>query len=441
VTRLLSFDGTQAVDGTLATPERAGDLLAILDRETPCAIRGSGLSYCMASGGDGVTSVATKHFDRILAFDRTRRLVTVEAGMSIGALLDFALTKDCSFPVLPGYPTITVGGCVAFNVHGKTQHNVGHFFDHVAAVTLVHPDHGEMRCDREIRPELFELTIGGMGLTGYIADVTLRLQPLRHDRVARIAHPVSNVWEAVELMEALAANGSGLYSWNDLNARKSAFGRGFVYEERFVDGERRRRRPAGPARPGARPRLERRRAPIAAYTNVTSAAINGVYRLRDRVRPTRVTSVLDAAFPIVGHEIYFRLFGPPGFLEYQMVIPSDAWPTASLEIQRAVETAGVPVTLGSCKLFRGTQRHLWFAGDGVCLAIDVPNGSGGRSFFATLDAIAIAHNAPVNLSKDSRIAASTVEAIFPAYAEFASALECFDRKRRFDSALRRRIGV
>jgi hypothetical protein len=84
---------------------------------------------------------------------------------------------------------------------------------------------------------------------------------------------------------------------------------------------------------------------------------------------------------------------------------------------------------------------LWFRGDGVCLAIDVAAGERANRLFTQLDRVALDHDALVNLSKDSRLDAGIVGRLYPAYEEFCQGLGEHDPKRRFDSMLRRRIGV
>jgi decaprenylphospho-beta-D-ribofuranose 2-oxidase len=433
---LVSFDGTEACRGVLVQPGRYRDLRALLEGPGPFATRGAGLSYCQASAGVGVTTISTRSFDRFLAFDAKRLQVMVEPGVTVGALVRFAVDRGAWFPVLPGHPAITVGGCVAFNVHGKSQHDVGCFADHVAALTLLHPDRGELVCTPNDNAGLFELTLGGMGLTGYIGTITLRLRPLPGRAVRRTARPVANLSEAAELMQSLAdsADGAGtLYSWNDLNQRGARFGRGIVYAESFE--------PVGPRPRGRYRRLApgHRPGPQVAGLRVASRMLNAGYGTRERLGSTRVRSVEDAAFPINGNEAYYRLFGRRGFREYQVLIPGDAWAAGSREIQRLLAGADLPVTLGSLKLFRGDGRLLRFTGDGVCLAMDVPAGAAADRLFGRLDRVAVDHGGLVNLSKDSRVVGETVRALYPGYHEFCERLCDHDPKRRFDSMLRHRI--
>ena len=435
---MVSFDGTETCRRAVESPERYRELRERLGRPGPHAVRGAGLSYALASAGDGAATISTRHFDRFLAHDPGRRQVTVEPGVTVGALVRWAVAHGTHFPVLPGHPSITVGGCAGFNVHGKSQHDVGVFSDHVVGLTLIHPDHGELDCSRERNAALFDLTLGGMGLTGYIASLTLQLQPLPGPAVARTVHRVRDLVEAAEVMGSLAGGaheGDALYSWHDLNRRGRGFGRGLVFVERFVDDDRPTRttyRRLAPA--------PRRGLPLAGSRSVVSA-VNLGFRARERLRPAGVRSVEDAAFPINGSEVYYRLFGRPGFREYQLIAPAAAWPEVAHEVERLVRESDVPVTLGSLKLFAGEPHLLWFRADGVCLALDVPEGEGARRLFAALDELAVRHGCLVNLSKDSRVGAEVVRSVYPGYDEFRQRLHEFDPHRRFDTMLRRRIGV
>jgi decaprenylphospho-beta-D-ribofuranose 2-oxidase len=432
---LVSFDGTEVCQGSVAVPDRYRDLRALLAGPGPFAVRGAGLSYCQASAADGATTISTRSFNRFLAFDPVRMHVTVEPGVTVGDLVRFAVARGAWFPVLPGHPAITVGGCVGFNVHGKSQHDVGCFSDHVVSLSLLHPDHGELVCSPHDNPETFELTLGGMGLTGYIAVVTLQLQPLAGRSIRRIAHRVGTLTEAAELMRSLANSGGTSYSWHDLNLGGDRLGRGLVYIESFDDAAPASRVSYRALAPG------RRRGPPFAGTRAVTRMVNAGYATRERLRPHQVRSVEDAAFPINGNEAYYRLFGRRGFREYQVLVPTDAWAAAAREVRRLVAAADVPVTLGSLKLFRGEPRLLWFRGEGVCLAIDVPAGERAHGLFAQLDRMALEHGALVNLSKDSRVDATTVRTLYPGYDNFRERLNDYDPKRRLDSMLRRRLDV
>lgn len=434
---IVSFDGTERCDAPTFEPSDRDDLVRMITEFPKFSVRGSGLSYCQAGAAEAVPALSTSRMRRILAFDADAGTVRLEAGCTIGELLHHIVARGFWFPVLPGHPQITVGGCVAFNTHGKTQHDIGQFSDHVVSLNLYHPDHGEVSCGPDERPDLFALTVGGMGLTGWILDVTLRVEKMRGPSIRRRAIPVENFVHAVETMETSEREGVHLYSWNDAMRRGDDFGSGIVFEESFVDvaatatSRYRRLSAAG------RGRL----VPLPLWNRPTARIVNRAYRFVESRRGERTMAALDAAFPINGKEGYFHAFGRRGFHEYQIIVPRAAWAETIDAVRSAAAETRACITLASLKLFSGQGRHLWFRGDGVCLTLDGPAGAPTDDLFAKLDHVAVELGAPVNLSKDSRLDRDAAAAIFPGYDQFRRELDRHDPARRVDSELRRRIGV
>ncbi len=437
---LVSFDGTEHCWTRLVVPTRRRMLEHLLEEPGPVAIRGSGLSYPNAATIDGGTTVSTSAFDRFLEFDPVQGTVRVEAGVTVGALLRFVVERGYWFPVLPGHPQISVGGLVACNAHGKTQHDIGNMFDHVVGLTLVHPDHGLIECDSMNAVDVLDLTVGGLGLTGWIADVTLRLTPLAGHAICQRVHRVRDYEEAVSVMRSLDRPGTSIYSWNDANRSGRGFGRGVVFEETFTTagndaiGDPSRYRSLTADRRGVL-------VPVPVWGRFTTSVANRAYRLLNSLQAERTFPTLDAAFPMNGREGYFHLFGRLGFREYQLILPADGFTEATGRVRAAIERTGACVTLSSLKLFAGDTHLLWFRGDGVCLTVDGPATPATEQLFSELDRLAVDYLAPVNLAKDSRLSRDTVAAVFPEYEVFRERLRNFDPDRRFRTDLSRRIDV
>ncbi|HKO93596.1 MAG TPA: FAD-binding oxidoreductase [Polyangiaceae bacterium] len=429
---LRSFDGTERTRGSRVRPERRHDLHDAVATGGPFIARGAGLSYCAASMGDGVTSIDMSRLDRVLAFDSERGEITVEPGISIGALTELLGRRGRWLAPLPGYPTISVGGCVAFDVHGKSQFHSGNFGEWVTRLTLVHPAHGEITCSREQQRDVFDLTVGGMGLTGVINSVTLKTVPLPGDALEVESVAVRDVHEAVALMQQSAGSVDCIYSWHNLQ-RSSGFGPGVVFRERFVS--------ARAAKRGRAFLPLWARAPVGFWTRPSAALALGAYGALQRDGRKRVLSLGQALFPIQGLELYYFAFGPQGLREYQLIVPEPRWPAFVDDLQALLASARLPITLASLKLFKGERRFLRFNGTGICLALDVPAAPAAQGFFAALDELALEHEASVNIAKDSRIDAETCRRLFPEYAAFQSGLQAYDPARLCQSRLRERIGV
>jgi decaprenylphospho-beta-D-ribofuranose 2-oxidase len=435
--RLTSFDGTESVDGDLVRPDRYRHLFAALSAPGPVIPRGAGLSYCGAAAGSGVRSVSGLRFNRILAFDGVTGHVDVEAGIRLGELFRFTTPRGWILPVLPGHPSITVGGCVGCNVHGKNHHRDGNFVNAVEALTLFHPDHGELTCSRSERPALFFLTVGGFGLTGFLTSVTLRLRRLAGPAVRIRKRRAADLCAAAELLDE-DRNAELLYSWHDVNRRGRSFGAGYVYAGTSVPAEECadefRYRELAPEGRGAWPAG-------ALGGRATRAAVR-VYGWSQRLaRGERLVPLAAATFPLSGKETYFHLFGRTGFREYQVLVPNDRWRSFAGRLAAVIDRHDVPVGLASLKLFRGRPEGLNFDGSGVCLALDAPANERSARLFGDLDHLTEEVGGRVNVAKDSRLAAPLVRRLFPEYDAFTTALRAHDPKCRFTSALRRRLDV
>ena len=75
-----------------------------------------------------------------------------------------------------GADRLTLGGALAANIHGRGL-RLPPIVGDVEAFTLIGPDGLARPCSRDENADLFRLAIGGYGLFGVIAEVTLRLMP------------------------------------------------------------------------------------------------------------------------------------------------------------------------------------------------------------------------------------------------------------------------
>ena len=140
-------------------PDRYRELFS-LTAAKPLIGRGAGVSYVAASFGAGATSIGMRRFNRILAFNEAERWIEIEAGITLGRLYEFLTGRGLCLPVQPGHPQITIGGCIAGNIHGKNQFREGLFGDHVRSLRLFHPSRGLLDLAPEQDAGLFELTVG-----------------------------------------------------------------------------------------------------------------------------------------------------------------------------------------------------------------------------------------------------------------------------------------
>jgi FAD/FMN-containing dehydrogenase len=119
------------------------------------------------------------------SFDRECGLVTADAGIQWPQLIAAYLAQQPESDGRPhwgirqkqtGADRLTLGGALSANIHGRGLRSPPLVND-VEAFTLIDATGEVRRCSRLENTELFRLAIGGYGLFGLIADVTLRLMP------------------------------------------------------------------------------------------------------------------------------------------------------------------------------------------------------------------------------------------------------------------------
>jgi decaprenylphospho-beta-D-ribofuranose 2-oxidase len=432
-TDFVSFDGSIRISTTHQRPDRYRHLDGIVERIL--IARGGGYSYSAASFGANSCALEMTAFDRLLMFDPAKSVLRVEAGARIIDVIKWAARHGLQVPVIPGYPLITVGGCIAADVHGKNPWRDGTFSDWVRAITIFHPDKGYMSVSPESDLTLFETTCGGYGLTGAIIDATLELTSLPGTNVDLFSRPVQNLSEAVDRLTE--SSDDFCYSWHDATPGRN-FGRGLVTSGRWAQGER------GAPALRYRPMTARSRAalPMSFWNSLTVSCANALYyRMNGQWRPRRRVNFLDAAFPLATNEVYLAGFGRAGMREIQILLDPEHITPFILELEHFTARERQPLVMASIKRFQGRQRSLSPTGTGYLIAFDLLPGRAANRLMTQIDGLMLDMGGQPNLSKDSRIGREVAARSIRNYATFAERLRSYDPSRSFRSELSERIGL
>ncbi len=475
--QFVSFDGGVRCQGMLITPDDPTVLTnrAVLGNPSRLSVppasndsdeasalhtggliaRGAGLSFAAASFGEQITAIETLKLNRISVLDNQKLTVTVEAGVTVGALLDFLLSHGYYLCALPGYPTITIGGCIAADVHGKQQLRDGNFEEQVESFRLHHIDHGTIDVSREMNSELFDLTLGGFGLTGTVSSVTLKVKPVPSLFFDVSVRPIADISELSGLLREKSESSDQLVSWHDLNQIGSRFGSGFLQSARFTESDESSVANTGTITfPIKQPAQQRDSLTLTAngrgnslpplFGRVVTGLMNSFYTHWQTLRVGGLNRlpVQQCYFPDKrSRDLYFHGFGSRGLHEYQVLIPNDRFHDYIEQVQWWLHRNDLPVTMASSKLFGGMRKLLRFNGTGICFAFDFPRCDAASRFLRFLDQLTIETQSLPNIHKDSRLSLKTVEASYTEYSEFKSRLRAFDPKRRYQSELSRRLSL
>ena len=407
--------------------------------------RGLGRSYGDAAQCAGGTVVDTRGLDRVRTIDVDRATASVQAGASLDQLIRRLLPLGLWPLVTPGTRQVSVGGAVASDIHGKNHHRDGSFAEHVGSITLATPGQGVVEVGPDRDPELYWATAGGMGLTGVILEANLRLLPVETSWVRVDTERIGDLDGLMARMVELDAGYRYSVAWIDCLARGRHLGRGVLDlgdHASISDLPRRARRE--PLRPVASTRLQAPPAVPGGLLNRTSiAAFNAAwYAKAPRSRYGHLVEVGSFFHPLDGVGSWNRLYGPRGFVQYQLTVPDGAEDV----LRRAVEafsSSQVASFLAVLKRFGPADPGpLSFPRQGWTLARDLPAASRGLSpLLDRLDEEVAAAGGRIYLSKDSRLRPELLGAMYPRLGEWRRARDRADPQRVLVSDLARRLDL
>ncbi len=390
-----------------------------------------GRSYGDSCLNHGEALLDVAGLDRFMGFDQEHGLLRCEAGVTLAEILDVVAPQGWFLPVLPGTKWVSVGGAIANDIHGKNHHRAGTFGAHVTRFELLRSSGERMLCSPEVHPELFRATIGGLGLTGVILWAELRLV-----RVVGTGIAVEHLrFPDLDAFHDLAAEDPAYeytVAWVDCLARGRRLGRG-VYLRGDHAGQ------PGQARSllaGARFRLPFD-APSRLINRATLGAFNAAYYRRHPRAGRRTTVDHDGFFfPLDAVEDWNRLYGPPGFLQYQCVVPGDRTEALRAILDRVSHGREVP-GLAVLKRFgdAASPGMLSFPRPGFTLAVDLAlRGRSTLDLLDALDVIVRTAGGAVYPAKDARMSGESFRAFFPRWETFTRHVD-----PKFSSSFWRRV--
>jgi FAD/FMN-containing dehydrogenase len=129
------------------------------------------------------TTINLTKLNRVTAYDSAQGHVIADAGIMwpdlIAATHRFDATSGLAWGIRQkqtGADDLTLGGTIACNAHGRGL-AMGPIVDDLESLRVILPTGDLVECSRTTNPDLFRHVVGGYGLFGIVAEVTLRLSP------------------------------------------------------------------------------------------------------------------------------------------------------------------------------------------------------------------------------------------------------------------------
>ena len=212
---------------------------------------GAGHSYTDAALNTGEMVLDLKPMHRILSWDPSLGIMSVEPGVTLLEMIQMAW-KDGWWPATsPSTPEVTVGGSAAMNVNGRNAWKCGPFGAHILSLEMMLASGELSTLSPERDKQLFHAVIGSMGLLGIITSITVQLQSITSGMVSIRRRPAASLAEIFTLFSDEEENSDYLEAWVDGFASGEQLGRGNLTSALMnYEGDLARPRFSSPAAPG-----------------------------------------------------------------------------------------------------------------------------------------------------------------------------------------------
>lgn len=395
--------------------------------------RGLGRSYGDSSlPANAASSVlCTTLADRILVFDETTGLLTGEAGVPLHEIHRLLMPRGWFSPVTPGTQFVTLGGMVASDVHGKNHHKEGCFGEHVTSLRMRLASGEIVNCGPEEQADLFWATVGGMGLTGHILEVTFRMVRIPSPWIFQESRRVPDIESFIAGLKESGPDWPMTMGWIDCVSGGSALGRGILMRGRWAE-------PAeAPARfPAMPPRVTMPFFfPSWALNPLSVRAFNILYYWKHLAREKRgIVSPWGFFYPLDAIHLWNRMYGRRGFTQYQCVLPESAGQGAARRFLELLVKLGGASFLCVIKDCGDEGRGLLsFPKPGISIALDLPLRDWTQRVVNELNAFVIAEGGRIYLTKDTLTLPADFARMEPRLAAFDEARRRFDPERKLRS--------
>jgi FAD/FMN-containing dehydrogenase len=377
----------------------------------------------------------------LLSFDEATGVLRAEAGVSLAQLVRDFGPRGFLPLITPGTKAVTLGGCIANDVHGKAHHAQGSFLESVSSFRVVTADGQTVTASRDENADLFFASFGGMGLLGVITEVTLRLRRVETTYFRQRAIVVRSLDEQLDALEEHDATFPYSVAYVDPLERGASFGRGVL-----TVGDHARLDELPPALRRA-PHFVAGKPKLVVPFELPELTLNP---LTIRVVNQVIQRVLRGAAPVSHAESFFypldaidawnRGYGKRGFIQYQFVVPLERGREALRSLLRTiVESDQLPFLNILKRLGPANAAPLSFPMQGWTFAIDFPVRAGLVELTRRLDAMVADAGGRTYLGKDSYLEAATFRRMWPRLDEWLAVKRRWDPRNLFTSDLARRL--
>ena len=374
-------------------PKNFKEIKKIINNNKNFLVQGNLRSY-----GDNALSgnliISTQNLNKIIKFDEKKGIIEAESGVLLNDLLKIITLKGWFIPVSPGTKYVSLGGMIANNVHGKNTYK-NQIKYYVKKIKLI-SSNKEIICSKNQNQKLFDLTMGGFGLTGAILSVTFKLKKIHSENIEQKIIEFKNFKEFYKISK-INKNFEYSVCWIH-NLDKDSI-KGIYYlgnhskKKSFI-----------------RPEILKQKK-IGILLLIILKIVNSnyyfpkvmkfIYRNYIKIFYKRTCHYNDFFYPQDNIPRYNTIYGKQGFMVSQFLIPEKKFEKILSEISKYFNEKKIFYDFVILKKFKESGKYLNFSGSGYSISFTFVIDNKYHMLKNFLNNIFSKYNLKVDLAKDS----------------------------------------
>ncbi len=423
-----------SISANIFYPQNDLEIIKILKNKKIKKIlcRGNGRSY----GDNNLNSnmILLTKYKKKLKIDKKKKLLDCTSNYTFREISEILIKKGLFFNVTPGSSSVTIGGAISNDVHGKNHHIDGTFTNYLREMTLITPEGKILTCSKKKNKELFEATCGGAGLTGVITSVKIDLLKVKSKNIDVSISTTLNLRDTIKKFKELK-NQKYLVAWMDTINTKN-FGRSIIISGTHSnDNNFNTKRKIMFSLPRIFGKIF--------LNNFFIKIFNNFYFFINKNKKNVKQDYNDFFYPLDKITNWNKFYGSKGFTQIQILIPNK---NNTLLVARKVfsflNKNNIYSYLTTLKEFgKSNSNFLTFPEKGLTITLDIPISKNLINVYPILEKVLLKYKVKIYLAKDSYMSKNFFNKTYHRLNKFLKIKKLIDKNSKFSSIQSRRLGI
>lgn len=413
-------------------PEKNLDVLRIFKKKNNFVIQGNRRSYgdvCL----NNKNVLSTRKMDKIIHFDHKKGIVKIEAGVLLKDLLELIIPHGWFIPTTPGTKYVTIGGMIANNIHGKnTKKNcIKHY---IKKIKLLKINKKIITCSSIKNKKIFDLTVGGFGLTGLIISAEIKLKKISSEIINQKIVEFKNYSEFYSIYEKNDYHEYAV-SWIENFDKNKLKGLHF-----FGNHSKIKKKTKIKFKEKKINFFQLLVLKIFLKNYYLSKIMNFVFKYYKKFFYQKNSNINDFFYPQDHILDWNKAYGPNGFFQIQFIVKKENFQKLFNDFSLYFKKKMIYSCFIVVKKLREKGKFLNYSGDGYSISFDFPINKNFKITKIHLNHMIKKYNLKINLSKDLITEKNNISST-SGYKSFCRNIRSLNKNKKLNSIFSDRLGL